>query len=320
VKAISTNYFGLAGIGGTNYAGVYGATVDGLLYLQNSGLNGYSHLGYGASGLSDSGIGLVGYATTNRAWGGYMVGKFAVQGNVTPSGDTLVQLPDNSIDAQEILDEPGIANVDEGAFSSHLVSSYTYAPIDSVVINCPAAGYIAVDAGGIAHLTHTVGTASDIWFWVDETQISPSYYGFQTCTEPSAAPSSDYYLNFHSHWVYATGSGTRKFYLMSYNNSSIAQITYSNWVSAVYYPTAYGAVSSTVPEAAAGDFSVTSTFHPGMAGNAPETQPTATLVQIDLRELELRAAKARAEAERADRLLIEARLKNELRKGESGDH
>jgi hypothetical protein len=77
---------------------------------------------------------------------------------------------------------------------------------------------------------------------------------------------------------------------------------------AVYYPTAYGSVATLADQSEVGQFE-SATAVSAQSGIEPEkTGEGAQLYKVDLRELELKAAKARAEAERAERLLIDAQM------------
>ena len=78
-------------------------------------------------------------------------------------------------------------------------------------------------------------------------------------------------------------------------------------VTAIYVPTAYGTVSA---RTSGGDLADFTEVERGMSGdNGPGTVSTPTAV-VDLRELELRVARERAELDAARRELLEAQLQD----------
>src|SRR5262249_34019628 len=111
--------------------------------------------------------------------------------------------------------------------------------------------------------------------------------------------------------TYFKPAGTYTFRLEAYGAQNAAASNYFSdpMITAEYFPTPYGAVTTALTADAAGGFSPlarssTRSELPGASGN--ET------VLVDLRELETRAATATAAAERAQRELLEARLKQQL--------
>ncbi|MGB5107059.1 MAG: hypothetical protein WBP29_07400 [Candidatus Zixiibacteriota bacterium] len=80
---------------------------------------------------------------------------------------------------------------------------------------------------------------------------------------------------------------------------------YDTVIVATFFPTSYGAVATFVANVAATDFSSGPRFG-GRRANVENALAPPEVYNIDSRELELRAANARAEAERAEKELLKA--------------
>jgi len=101
--------------------------------------------------------------------------------------------------------------------------------------------------------------------------------------------------------IFPVSAGSNSFYLLAQmgQTTDLSLIGLAS-VSAVYFPTSYGTVSGVIPLAEAGAFEHATRVEP-MPG-MPDTQP---LVVVDMRELEMRALRAEAAAEKARRELAE---------------
>jgi hypothetical protein len=75
----------------------------------------------------------------------------------------------------------------------------------------------------------------------------------------------------------------------------------NSYLTATYVPTSYGAVNTIVAAGDVGTFDKASPI---------KSESSDQYYQVDLRELELRAAKARAKAVEAERLLLQAQLRS----------
>jgi hypothetical protein len=229
------------------------------------------------------------------------------------SGDAAVQLPGSSVSAGEILDEPGIAqNHYYGSAYFYTGTSSASVDILSVSITIPAAGYIVLTAdaqiglftpGGYAgmQITDVSGAPEDYahYFFVG----GPAASGGVTVTAG--------YVPVSMHRTYyESAAGTYTFYFQGWNHANAnAVYAWDPTLTALYAPTAYGSVTTSVTAAELPRFEqVTQT---SSAGNGPG-EPVVSGVLVDLRELELRDAEARAQAERAHRRLVEAQLARQL--------
>jgi hypothetical protein len=227
------------------------------------------------------------------------------------SGDASVQLPANAISAGEILDEPGIA---QGHTSGqvNVPIGATMGDIVTVTLTTPAAGYIVVQADGQHGLGGSAtSTQNSAYIQIDETAGGTAdgshYFSSGYFQGPAGAHNFFSWTPVSVHRTYYKAAGTYTFRLEASGTQNEAAYNYfwNPTITATFYPTSYGTVTAAPALAEAGSFSqrtVTTS-----AGNGPG-QPELQGVTVDLRELELRDAKAAADAERAHLQLVEARL------------
>ena len=208
-------------------------------------------------------------------------------------GDSAVDLPDSSVAAQEILDEPGLARSALGGTGGG-VSYFTFDGTDTayqtvlaVTITIPKAGYVLVRGSGTASI-HNCNTYMFVQSQIDTTEGGYNNGGTQFTGVLNAGTSEVLYLPVHAEDVFYRQAGAHTFYYEATTpgfTTGSAYIDHPN-LTAIYLPTSYGTVQDHIGNPFSGG---------------------------DLRQLELRDARARAEAERARRELAEARLVEERR-------
>jgi hypothetical protein len=231
------------------------------------------------------------------------IGTITGAGMLQVSGAALnssVVLPDSSIGSKEIMDEPGIAATVSGTIVT--LASTTMQDLASLSLNAPVSGYVVVEANcyGLTHGTtgRNLGVVQ-----IDKTSggdIAPPYsvsFGLVGYANTNLANS----FPVMTRRVYFETAGPHTYILEGAqvaSNGTGAVTRVANVVmTATFYPTSYGPVSTVVSQSDAAGF-VTA---------APVTFPGgSTGYQVDLRELELRAARARAAAEKAEREYLEA--------------
>lgn len=213
-------------------------------------------------------------------------------------------LPANSVDATSIVDEPGLAQTHVAGFVLIGGAGDThYRDMLSVTITTPAAGYIVVT--GETDLVIECSTV--IGVQISETSHpvqDDAHYWLAGGTGSGVAPG---YVPACMHRTYFKPAGTYTFYLQGRNGNFTPCIPqgFNSTLIATFLPTSYGSVS-TVADAVGGGGST--------SGSAlePDRDRASYGPTVDLRDLELRAAKARADAERAERELAQARLRDRL--------
>ena len=263
---------------------------------------------YGGAGsfMVDGNAGGTGSPTVTIAGSG---SSSSFQTNET--GNAAVQLPANSVAATEMLDEPGIA---QGHLSSSVVVPIgtTMGDVVTVTITAPAAGYIVVEAGATHSLYgNSSATYNYAYLQIDETaggSIEAGQYVTSGFNYNVAGLHNGYtYTPVSLRRTYLKPPGVYTFRLEARGaqGESLTNTLFSPIITATFYPTSYGSVTTAVTPEEAGRF----TQVPRVASPYPrEREGPGEWLQVYLRELELRAAQERVEAERAERRLLEARL------------
>ncbi len=280
------------GVAGTVFGG--GGTNRGIAAFANGGAQNYALFA----------------ATEDSAahYAGYFSGRLAV---ASVSGDSSTMLPDDAVSAAEMLNEPGLASHHPFTFTP--LTAGTTSATDSVTITIPADGYVVVQAGGFFNISHTTGTPSNLWTDVSQTRGATPGSAYQWGYVNSALPSGLYGQNFHNHRVFALGVGTYEFFLNAYWVSGTSNSVGAHWMQATYYPTSYGPVTTVVPAADGG--AGTGIDSPSSLDVNPAGRLQIEAPETDLRDLELAALRARAQAQEAERKLLEAQLAKEKEKG-----
>lgn len=213
--------------------------------------------------------------------------------NTGQASDGSVTLPDSAINSLEIKNEPGIAcAIDDQlrTFNSTLATD-----VLTISLTIPAGGYIFVEAK-FKSVATGIGQSFG-WIQIDETgggnYVDPYFSWFGQDTLLSLVEKPACVPGYVSRVYYKSAAGTYTFRLeggeMAGNCVNCVPQVENSILVATYFPTAYGSVSGVVSGTEAGQFETA----------APVQVDGEVRYQVDLRELELRAAKAEAEAERA---------------------
>jgi len=169
-----------------------------------------------------------------------------VRFQMSESGDDCVELPPSSIGQAEILDEPGVASATR---ISTLPLANGFNTILSRSIAAPSDGYILV----IGTVEFTVwNTGSGAWLNLGVSTTSSSFPANQdmSLSITSAMAVSQYTFVTSVHGLFAVSVGTRTFYLLGRQTSGDWGANNAQ-LSLLFFPTAYGTVSSTLAAASA---------------------------------------------------------------------
>lgn len=216
-------------------------------------------------------------------------------------GDESVQLPDSSIHSAEILDEPGLASEVSSAYVS-LTPGMT--DIETVSITTPSDGYILVQGDCYVQ---TDGATSDnhIRCQIDEEEGGDVVVPYFTQVGQWAYHSTvahSYAIS--AHRIYYKPAGNYTFRLEGEATSTAHTTNAINaTVTALFIPTGYESVKSYVSDPAG--FDNAAPIEVAADNNSASTE---TAYEVDLRELEVKALRERAEALKAERDLYEAQL------------
>ena len=223
------------------------------------------------------------------------------------TGDGAVVLPASSVSASEVLDEPGVA---QGHVVGTVNLNATMTDIVSVTITTPAPGYIILEADGQHNAAGNALNYNYAELQITETSLGAqdfAHYFYSGCG--TTAPNGSNYAPVSIRRTYFKAAGSYTFYFQGYKiqGAVLANYVYNSTITATYVPTSYGTVTELANASDASQYSrVTPVAAAANGGDAVAS--AGAFVQVDLRELELKAARAKADAERAERQLIEARL------------
>ncbi|UCC44938.1 MAG: hypothetical protein JSU65_03165 [Candidatus Zixiibacteriota bacterium] len=214
------------------------------------------------------------------------------------SGDLKVILPDSAINADEILDEPGVAR-DARSF---IILTAEYQTLASVDITTPAPGYVYLIGRCDVYLTGmTVNTG--VALLVDSPEGTPigAYIGYVsgpvgTDRRHPAMVDGMYYNS-------EAGTFTYTFYGAALEESGTLNAM-NITLTAIYLPTSYAAVTTMVSNPSDFPDAVPVPTY-DLKGN-----PTGeTKYKVDLRQLELKAKQKRIEALEAELEFEQARTR-----------
>jgi hypothetical protein len=227
------------------------------------------------------------------------------------TGDLGVQFKPGVISAYEMWNEPGLAHGQDIVSAVNLNSTTSMQDLVTVTIDLPEDGYVLLTGHCYVGVSGTTASQGG-YIQIDNAaggNLIPPYYNF--------AGAGGYFSDAVFHWwpihterifFETQGSHTYRLEGRRWTNNGAAQI-WNPTLTALYIPTSYGTVEGTLSESASVGFQSATPIQP-TSGDAN----SAGLVKVDLRDLEVRALKARQEAHRAynkareaDRYLMEAR-------------
>ncbi len=221
-------------------------------------------------------------------------------------------LPNSCIRSRHIADEPGLASNDN---TSIVVLSTTMQDIVTTSITSPSSGYVYLIAKGTGYLSGTTGT-NYAYVQISETGGGAILTPYRTVfgSQAMGTTSSVFYPFTVTRVFYKPDPGTFTFRLEGCTGGSQgsgASLDIRNaMIQAMYFPTSYGSVNTLVSGEEAGQFEKA----------APVQVDGQTGYKVDLRELELKAARAEAEAQKARLELMDAQVRQmkEASNGTSG--
>ncbi len=244
---------------------------------------------------------------------------YTITGNdIANSTLTGTKIENGSIDKFDLLDEVGICRSSlAGSIISVATSGVTI--IDSATITINAAGYILALGSCFASLSGTSFGVVIAEINMNGTTLGNNYVAWGFGNETTATSYNRWGSLNPEYLYYASSAGNYKFYFIasrgSYTGGS-ASIYYPK-LDLIYIPASMGTVSAIVPGSEATNFDKAEAINPLSDPNAPIIT-SETFYKVDLRELELKAARAREEAERAEKELLEAKLR-QLQENENQD-
>jgi hypothetical protein len=155
--------------------------------------------------------------------------------------DASVALPGSSVSSGELLDEPGVANIND-------TGSVTLSgPLQSLLsrsITPPDDGYIVAMAGGYAQANHVNGTNSECQLGLSDAVSAFGVAQDVNVRVPSTAASGTFRFPVHMNAVFtATAGVTTTIHFLGEIVTGATLAVGDMTLTLVYVPTAYGAVS-----------------------------------------------------------------------------
>jgi len=225
------------------------------------------------------------------------------------TGNGAVRLPTGSISSDEISNEPGIAQGISKATNIFITSTTVYTDVVTVTISTPASGYIVVEAISWTYFFGTTGS-NYMLYQIDETaggSDNIQYYAAVGSAAGHVSTSNDFSTAV-SRRTYQKAAGIYTFRLEARKSGAGTGVFHNPSITAIYYPRSYGAVSIVAPASEAGEFDNATPVPMGENPLGENISQSEQMYVVDLRELELKATRAEAVAEKAKRELLEAQL------------
>jgi hypothetical protein len=219
-------------------------------------------------------------------YGGDGQASLTLQGGIV--GDQAAVLPDSSVNSMEILDEPGI--VVEKNIALIPLSNTAMTDLVTVDITIPNDGYIVLHGNCYVLLSGTTG-ANSAHVQIDENEGGSSLFPYYTVAGLGGyVNTATNYFPIYVTRTYFKSAGTYTFRMegRAVDVSPAVAKTWDHILTAVYYPTGYGAVKSISSEP--GDYPQAV---PMTITDDPDHNRTGSYYEVDLRYYELKAKATR---------------------------
>jgi len=214
------------------------------------------------------------------------------------SGSGSVVLPLDAISNFEIFDEPGIAQ-GKRVGAIFITNPNVFIDVATVTITIPATGYIVVEASGLVTVRGSE-VVNYVRYQIVENQfelLDNSHYQLAGMWIPVGG--GPIYFPASVRRTYFKLAGTYTFRIASNKSGGGTANWFNTTITATYYPTSYGAVSTVVSASEAGEFENATPIPVGKNPFGEDISQSEQSFLVDLRELELRAVRAEAKAAKA---------------------
>ena len=236
--------------------------------------------------------------------------------DMSMSGDETVDLPDSAISSPEIKDEPGIAtnlnsNIETLPYGGPMMDLLT------VSMTTPAGGYVVVEGKCYVRLYGYAGENLG-FIQIDTLSGGDAVYPWYQLAGSDGFPNTlGYYFPIYVTRTYYSDTATSYTFILEgeqFATDTLARASsWDHMLTATYYPSPYGSVVSAVASDQTSHFQSIVPI-PQRQTKGITASASRQMYTVDLRELELKAANARAEAEKAQKELLQAKFKAQLEK------
>jgi hypothetical protein len=197
-------------------------------------------------------------------------------------GDASVVLPTGAIGSAEIANEPGVASVVNNT-SHSIATAPSFTKLESHSITTPAAGYVLVIATLEAEGDPGVDPGHIRCFFA----VTSSSAAFPTTQRVAVWSDNHDPVSVTFHELFSVGAGMETFYLLGQAQSQAWTANHIR-LTLVYFPTAYGTITSTTLEATTGgEENPSEEDHPAYfasdyLAHTPQTENEAVIAQAQL--------------------------------------
>ena len=160
------------------------------------------------------------------------------------SNDHSVSLPDESINADEVLDEPGVASIQASGYINLTLSNVTSVAARTMT-DVPADGFVFVMATAQLTFLNSPVQEHTAKFGVSEFQNAWSTHAQETQIQiPDGLPEGYYKHHVAVNGLFAVSEGSNTFYLNAQEIAGVCTVR-NRQLTLMYFPTSYGAVDTT---------------------------------------------------------------------------
>jgi len=156
-------------------------------------------------------------------------------------GTNSVQLPDDAISAAEVLDEPGVANIQTGSYAA-LTSSVL--SVASRFIDAPAPGFVFVSATAVVEFDNRTNQGHYVEIALSELQNAFSSKAQEFDVSIPGGEYGHYYETVTVTGLFEVAAGVHTFYLNAREVAGECRVGPRN-LNILYFPTAHGSTDFT---------------------------------------------------------------------------
>ena len=231
---------------GTDGGGIYIDNGTGATFVRigSSGDGGYLSVGSDVSGAGGISVVGDGYGSGGGLIAMYGPSRYLELYMGAADGDDTVLLPDEAINAYEILDEPGVASIQ--ASNSLDLTPGAITSVAARTIWVPNDGFVFAMGTAQVEIYNYDSAPDCIWFGISESQNAWSGGAQEQRIQLSAGSLTVGWYYFHAavQGVFEVNTGEHTFYMNAQETSGECNVL-ARQLTLMYFPTAYGGVDTT---------------------------------------------------------------------------
>ncbi|MDF1870602.1 MAG: hypothetical protein P1U30_09450, partial [Phycisphaerales bacterium] len=159
------------------------------------------------------------------------------------TGNSSVAIPNNAIEALEILNEAGAAETENSSSVLLTASSGVNDTIDTVTVTAPTDGFVLVSATAEVSVNHINASVTSANFGVSSTTSLPVNGDIELRIDDDM-PTGTYDYPVTVQAIFPASEGSNTYYFVGDQNTTTGDIyALDRQVSAIFVPTAYGSVA-----------------------------------------------------------------------------